>query len=344
MPNLHRDSRPLCALTIMVMLLGLLSVGAQQPPPPPQVSLGNSGAFNLSLTVTNKTGQAVAALRKEDIRVLEDGKPQDIVGFAPQTDKPLSIAILLDMSISQEKVIPVAKSVAREFVDSVIHSGRDSVGVVTFTGEAKVEQELTTNQELARQAIDRVKFEQPPGYVTSGMIAGSKGRIIPPVMNPDPSQVVPGSTAIWDTILFTSEKLSLPAPGDTRRVIILLTDGNDTSSKRKVNDAAKAAIKSGVAVYSIGIGDEYYGGTSEDDLRKLAERTGGRAFFPKKVKDLQAVFAEIEQALRSQYVISYSSTGKKTGDKMRKIEIELVNPELRRQGLQLSYQQGYFTR
>jgi VWFA-related protein len=129
-----------------------------------------------------------------------------------------------------------------------------------------------------------------------------------------------------------------------RRVIVLFTDGHDTSSTLTLDKAAKIALKSGVVVYSIGLGDDYYGGTNKEVLRKISERTSGRAFFPKKMTDLKAAFAEIEEELRSQYLISYSSSNRKTDDRMRKIKIEIVNPELRKGSLQLSYQQGYFTR
>jgi VWFA-related protein len=126
--------------------------------------------------------------------------------------------------------------------------------------------------------------------------------------------------------------------------VVIFTDGQDTSSKLTLDEAARIALKSGVVVYSIGLGDPYYGGINEGLLRKISERTSGRAFFPEKVTEIQSAFAQIGEELLSQYLISYSSSNTKMDDKMRKIKIEIVNPELRKQGLQLSYQQGYFTR
>jgi VWFA-related protein len=246
---------------------------------------------------------------------------------------------MLDMSVSQENVIPIAKRVSQEFVDAIVRQGKDNVGIITFSGEAKLEQELTGNMDEVRRAIERVAFEPPKGYVK-----GVGKIVMGPPPKRDPAQVLPGSTAVWDAVGFASEKVGLQSSAEARRVIIIFTDGNDTSSSLHLNEAAERAIKSGVAVYSIGIADQYFGGTSESDLRKISERTGGRAYFPKKVKDLRAALAEIERELRSQYLVSYSSTATKSRDKMRKIKIELVNPELRKRGLQLSYQQGYFTR
>jgi hypothetical protein len=97
-----------------------------------------------------------------------------------------------------------------------------------------------------------------------------------------------------------------------------------------------------VVVFTIGIGDTSRGGIEAAPLRKVAERTGGRLFLPKTFDDLPSVLVEIEQELRSQYSVSYLSTSKKGGGKMRKIKIEIVNPEMRKRKLQLSHAQGYF--
>jgi VWFA-related protein len=330
MSRLHRNVRRSAALFILLVLLNLLPISAQQ------ASSSDGTAVNLLVTAIDKNSkQFVMTLRKEDVRVLEDGIQQDITDFKQQTDKPLSMVIMLDTSMSQEKILPIAKQVSREFVDSFIRPGVDSVGVITFTGASTLEQELTRELLQVHQAIERIEFKPPAGYVGGGMVKGKPAQA-------STDQLLHGSTAIWDAIGFASEKIGAQASVDTRRVIILITDGEDTSSKRTLNDAAEIAIKDGAVIYSIGIGDEYYGGTNEGLLRKISERTAGRAFFPKKMKDFQAAFSEIEQALRAQYLISYSSVSKKPLNKMRKIRIEIVNPELRKQGLQLSYQQGYF--
>jgi VWFA-related protein len=331
MAYLHRNTRINAALLTACALLSLLPTSAQQ------ASSSDSNPVSLLFTAIDKRKQFITTLRAEDIRVLEDGVQQEIIGFKQQTDKPVSIVFMLDMSRSQEKVIPSAKLVSRKFVDSIIHPNRDSVAIISFSDEAKLEQELTGDLQQIRQAINHLKFIPPEGYIGGGQI----------VTKPTASgakQQTQGGTAIWDAISFALEKVSIRASDNSRRVIILLTDGHDTVSKLKLSEAVEQAIKANVVVYSIALSDDYYGGTEESQLRKVSERTGGRAFFPKKVKDLQAVFAEIEQELRSQYLISYSSASKKTDNKIRKVKIEIVNPEVRKQGLQLSHQQGYFTK
>lgn len=317
---------------LLLLLLCLMPASAQQ------TSSGNGSQVALLLTVIDKQSKKfVTTLGKEDVRVVEDGAPQIITDFKQQTDKPLSLIIMLDMSVSQEKIIPVAKQVSREFIDAIISQGRDRVGVVSFMREAKFEQELTLDLKAAHQAIERLEFIPPTGYVSGGMVTSK-----PSTDNTD--QQFAGSTAIWDTINTVSENIGSQPADNRRRLIVLFTDGQDTSSKLTLERAAKMALKSGVVVYSIGLGDNYYGGINKDVLRKISERTSGRAFFPKKMTDVQGAFAEIEEELRSQYLISYSPSNRKVDDRMRKIKIEIVNPELRKRGLQLSYQQGYFTR
>lgn len=295
MSHPERDARSRSALLIVLMLLsGLLPASAQQ------TSSDTGSPVGIRLTVVDKQSKKfINTLRQEDVRVLEDGVPQIITDFKQQTGKPLSIVIMLDMSMSQEKIIPVAKQVSREFVDSIITSGKDSVGVVSFTGAAKFEQELTNDLREVQQAIARLKFIPPSGYV-SGI-----GFPLPSKATKD--QQMQGTTAIWDAVSLASEKFGAEASANLHRVVILFTDGHDTSSKQTLNEAVKVALEAGVVVYSVGFGDEYYGGINKDVLRKISERTSGRAFFPKKITDVQAAFAEIEQELRTQYFISYSS-------------------------------------
>jgi VWFA-related protein len=328
MTHLQKNARTRILLIIMCMSLRLLSSSAQQ------VSSGDSSAVNLSLTVMDKNRQAVSTLRKEDLRVLVDGAQQEIIDFKRQTDQPLSVIVMLDMSISQERVIPAAKQVSKEFVNSVIRPDKDSVGVITFTGEAKLEQELTSDLQQVHQAIERVEFKPPPSYVSGIIITRNPPKSVT-------GQMPQGMTGLWDAVGFTAEKFGAQSPTHPRRVVILITDGQDTSSKLKLSEAAEIAIKFDVVVYSIGISDKYYGGTNDGNLKKISERTGARAFFPERVKDLRATFAEIEQQLHSQYSISLKPSGNRGNGKIPKIKIELVNPELRKQGLLLSYPQSY---
>jgi VWFA-related protein len=110
------------------------------------------------------------------------------------------------------------------------------------------------------------------------------------------------------------------------------------------SDAVNKALESETVIYAIGIGDSKQGGVDHAPLRAVAEATGGRAFFPGKDLDLKEVFAEIEQELRTQYLIAYSSTNKRRDGKYRQMRIELTSPELEKDKLLLRYRPGYFAK
>jgi VWFA-related protein len=132
--------------------------------------------------------------------------------------------------------------------------------------------------------------------------------------------------------------------GQRRRAIILLTDGYDTSSRLLRTDAINRALESETVIYAIGIGDNKAEGVDRDGLKAVADATGGRAFFPKRETDLKTAFAEIEQELRSQYLVAYSSSNKKRDGAYRQMRLEIVNSELKKEQLKLRYRPGYFAK
>jgi len=144
----------------------------------------------------------------------------------------------------------------------------------------------------------------------------------------------------------TIEQLLAKAPEGTRRAIVLLSDGDDTSSSVKKQDVIDFAVKSDVVIYSIGIRDAGFpeGKLDAGALRKISDHTGGRAFFPAQPAELHAAFAQIDQELRSQYLIAYSPTNKTRDGSYRRVKIEVVNPDLRKNKPQLLYRQGYYAK
>lgn len=296
---------------------------------------------NILFTAVDKNKRFITEMRKEDIRITEDGAQQEIFTFERQTNRPLSLAILIDTSISEERTLPAEKRAAASFVDSVIRPDKDEVAVISFTGESTLEQGLTGNVARIRRALERVEFVPPAGYIGSGTVTGP-GTGTPPISGTN--QSLAGSTAIWDSVWVTSEDVLSQTSDKTRRAIILLTDGQDTSSRKKMSEAIEQAIKNDIVIYAIGIGDVVQYGIDEGSLKKVAERTGGRAFFPDDEQELRAAFSQIELELRSQFLVAYSPTNKNRDGSFRKVQIEIVNPDLRKQSLRLNYRQGYFAR
>ena len=322
---------------------------AQPTPTPPkkedEVTLSSDDVVRVETNLTNifftaadKQKRFVSTLKREDVRVLEDGVPQEIFTFQPNSDIPLSLAVLIDCSGSEERTLPEEKGAAREFLESVLRPDRDEAAIVTFTGEVTLEQGLTGNVGRLRRAIDDVRFVPPAGYIGGGVVVGGT----PPISGTQ--QTLAGSTAIWDAIWATSNELLEGAAEHTRRAIILLTDGEDTISQVKMQEAINRALKADALIYAIGIGDRYYYGINEGALRKITEGTGGRAFFPRNERDLSEAFAQIQRDLRERYLIAYSSSNKNRDGSYRHVSIEITNAELRRENLKLNYRPGYFAK
>ncbi len=315
-----------------------LAAQAQTPQQDVDVIRTETDLTNLLFTVTDKNNLYLTTIQQNDVRVIEDGVPQTLFTFQRETDRPLAIAFLIDVSISEERMLPDEKAAARTFIENVIRSSKDQAAIIPFEGYAHLEQPLTRDVLGIYRALERVEVAFP-AYLGSappiGGVASGPGTIAPPRE---------GSTAIWDSIAVTCRNVLARSQGQRRRAIILLTDGQDTSSRLPRNTAVDQAIQSDTVIYAIGIGDKRYEGVNKGTLNSVAERTGGRAFFPKKQDDLKAAFAEIERELRSQYLVAYSSTNKRRDGAFRKMTIEITNPELNKEGLKLRYRPGYFAK
>jgi VWFA-related protein len=343
-------------LLTIAALFGFDAVNAQQMPPSPKpqtvspsptppveeapvedddIIKIDTEVVNVLFTAQDKSRRLLTTLKQSDVRIVENGQPQEIVAFSRQVDLPLSLAILIDTSASQERTLPEEKAAAMSFVESVIRPAKDEVSVISFTGEATLEQGMTNNITRLRRAIDNVKFVGPSGYIGGGVVVGT-----PPISGRN--QATQGSTAIWDAIWVTATEVLGPAPEKTRRAIILLSDGVNTYGQKKLDEAVQAAQKSEAVIYSIGIGDNFYDGVDRGALNKISERTGGRAFYPRDEAELREAFRQIQEEMRSQYLIAYEPANQKRDGSYRKISIELVNPEMQKQKVKLTHREGYF--
>jgi VWFA-related protein len=301
---------------------------------------------NLLFTASDKNNRFITTLKEEDLRLIEDGVPQKLLTFQRETDRPLALAFLIDVSASEERTLPHEKAAARSFIETVIQSSKDQAAIIAFTGSAFLEQGLTRDVFSLYRALERVEVALP-NYLGSGRpisgIATGPGMAAPPRE---------GTTAIWDAIYVTASELLASTPGrkdpqapvQRRRAIILLTDGWDTSSRVARSEAVNRVLEAETVIYAIGIGDNKHEGVDKGALNALAASTGGRAFFPKKEVDLKTAFAEIEQELRSQYLIAYSSTNKKRAGAYRRMRLEVTNPDLQKAQLKLRYRPGYFAK
>jgi VWFA-related protein len=323
------------AALVVVLITTVLNVRAQKPDEDDVVRV-DTDVTSLLFTATDKQRRFITTLRQQDIRILEDGVPQTLFTFQQETDRPLSIALLIDVSASEERTLPDEKAAARSFIETIIQSKKDQAAIIPFTGSAFLEQPLTRDVLSIFRALERVDVAKP-AYLGSGRVI--EGIASGPGMKATPPE---GSTAIWDALAITSTEVLAKSEGERRRAIIILTDGQDTSSRLASSEAVDRAIATETVIYAIGIGDSKQGGVDRNALKSIAERTGGYAFFPKKDVDLKTAFTEIEKELRTQYLIAYSSTNKNYNGAFRRLKVEITNPELKE--LTLRHRPGYFAK
>ena len=190
-----------------VLLIGPLTffVNGQSPTqtPPQDVDVirTETDLTNLLFTVTDKNNRYITTLQQDDIRVLEDGVPQALFTFQRETERPLSIAFLIDVSISEERTLPDEKGAARTFIEKVIRSEKDQAAIIPFEGYAHVEQPLTRDVLRIYRALEAVEIAFPAytgNAAPLGGISSGPGTIAPPRE---------GSTAIWEAVALTSRQV-----------------------------------------------------------------------------------------------------------------------------------------
>lgn len=285
-------------------------------------------------TATGKDGKSVTTLKPEDVRLTVDGRPREVLGLKRQSELPLFIAIIIDVSASQERVLPNTKLASVVFVRGVLNPGVDRAAVVTFAAESVLEQSMTDDVSKLREAIERVKLVRLPSGNFGGVLIGG-----------DPAGVDrAAATSVWDAVYLVSDEVLSRSLGTGRRAMLLVTDGVDTGSRLKLDDAVGSALQSEAVVYVMGVGDDKrYDGVDKSTLRKLAGRTGGRAFFPKKVDEITSIFQQISQELLSQYVVTFADPSAARDGSFHKVKLELVNSALRSQGAELAYPEGFYS-
>src|SRR5881397_776269 len=286
---------------------------------------------NVLFTVLNRRNKLVPELEKSDFKIWDDKFPQEIRYFSKQSDLPLRIGMLLDTSNSIRDRIKFEQDASINFLFSVLRRNKDEAFVMTFDDEPQIIQPFTNDAGALRDQITRTR-------------AG-------------------GGTAIYDAIYDACVKeLSHPPrpPGDqpdiVRRVMILISDGDDNLSTHTRSEAIEMAQRTSVVIYTIStstqwvslsqtdpnkLSDSKYNLTGGDKiLQELAEETGGRAFFPYHVDDLDQSFQDIGDELRNQYSIAYLPTNYVVDGRYHKIRIEVPDHK----GYQVRARRGYFAR
>jgi VWFA-related protein len=294
---------------------------ASTPPQSAPTITSTTGLVHLVATVMDHHHEFVTNLDQSDFRVLEDGSVQEIRYFGRETDLPLRIGILLDTSNSIRPRLEFEKEAALDFLQSVIRRNKDQAFLMTFDNEPEVIQDFTGDLALLTDAIRKQR-------------AG-------------------GGTALNDAIYRAAEKLSNPPlpkgpNNEVRRVLVVISDGDDNLSDHALSEAVEAALRSEAAIYCVSTNTDWLSISGDKPkkihlepgdqvLEKFADQSGGRVFYPYKVEDLAQSFIDIGNELRSQYFIAYAPGNAEANGKYRKIEVQTD-----RKGLDVRTRRGYY--
>jgi VWFA-related protein len=266
------------------------------------ISLGGGGGFagsvdvelvELPVTVLDDRGTPVLGLAQKDFTAVEDGATVELEGFGTTAELPLSLALAVDTSGSMTEIFPQVQEAVAGFAEGLLEEG-DEVLLVRFAWDATVDLEWT---------------DDPKGLTA---------RL---------EQVVPeGGTSLHDAVVRSLEQFR---GRRGRQALVLLTDGEDTTSRTGWSIALRYAHTMRIPIFPIGLGVGKLDFSSRRSLKELADETGGEAFYPKKVEELPEVYARIAELLRSQYLLWYRSPSEKPPEEFRKVEVTTDRPDVK---------------
>lgn len=282
---------------------------------------------NILATVRDGKGGLVKDLGKDDFILEEDGKRRTIRYFSQQTDLPLTVGLLVDTSVSQERLIGEEQRAAGQFFSQVLRLDKDLAFLISFDINIELLQDLTASQRLLETALSELQVE-------------SSGRGMHP--GPVPSSGRPVGTALFDAVFLASDEMLKRQVG--RKAVVLISDGMDYGSRVSREEAIEASHKSDVVVYGVRYYDRgfYYrqggfGGGGSGALKKMARETGGNVFEVSRKRTLRQIFDEIQNELRSQYSIGFSPERGSDESGLREISLRT-----RRKGLKVQARTGYY--
>lgn len=290
----------LAALSVCTALV----VVAQQQQETPTFSVGIN-VVNILANIMDKHGAIINDLEQPDFTILEDGRPQVIKYFARQTDLPLTLGLLVDTSMSQERVLDAERAASFRFLDQVLRENKDQIFVTQFDSAILTRQELTSSYRDLNNALTEVNTP------TRRELENGGGR----------------GTKLFDCIVQASNEIMAKQHG--RKALILLTDGDDNDSDATLANSIEAAQKADTLIFSINFSDAGIGhGAGQSALQHLARETGGGYFEVSKKQNIDQIFNTIQDELRSQYSLGFVSDKPATIGEFRKLQLKVDRPGL----------------
>ncbi|MEP6960582.1 MAG: VWA domain-containing protein [Acidobacteriota bacterium] len=279
---------------------------------------GGVDLVNVLCTVRGKNGALLGSLEKSDFKVFEDGKEQEIKYFTKETNVPLTIGLLVDVSGSMDTLIPTERRAGGQFFNEVLRKD-DLAFIISFGKDSELLQDSTNSLRLLQRGLDDLKLNAPVGMNRPGPV--------PTIQNQ-------AGTVLYDAVYLAAEDRLRKEAG--RKVIVLITDGEDTGSKTSRQEAIEAAQKSDVIIYSI-FYSAGFGSGNEGVLKRMSEETGGRVFQVDRRLNLADIFKQIQDEMRTQYSVSYSPANTIKDGGFRKLEFKMANKDYKVQA-----RKGYY--
>lgn len=303
---------------------------AKQEPQKPDEDLGDPikvdvDVVNVYSSVRNKQNNIVTNLSKEDFDLAEDGQKQTIKYFTRESDLPLTIGLLIDVSGSQINLIEQERRAGGQFFSSVLRK-KDMAFLIQFGADTELLQDLTGTPRLLQDGLRRLK----PNMGMSGVHPG-----------PVPTMSKQRGTVLFDSVYVASKDMLSHEVG--RKALVIITDGEDFGSTENERTAIEAAQKADAIIYGILYADrQFYGSMNvgfggAGVLRHMAEDTGGHMFQVDRKTTLESIFDQIQQEMRSQYLIGYTPTNGKRDGGYRKIDLKLRDKDLK-----VQVRKGYY--
>ncbi len=263
---------------------------------------------NVVFSVLDKKGKAITDLGQEEIRVLENDTQQKITNFTRETDAPLTIALLIDSSNSIRTQFKVEQEAAIDFFHTTVRRRQDRAMLMSFDSTVDILQPFADDADLLTKAVRRLKTG--------------------------------GGTKMFDAIQLACQE-HLKKERGRRRVLILIGDGDDNMSFETLDSTLEIAQRADVSIYAISTNTSGFFGMespkNDKILKRLADETGGRAFFPAKIDEMAMDFQEISQELRNQYSVAYRSEDRTRDGSFRSIKINTI-----RRDVKLNHRKGYY--
>jgi VWFA-related protein len=309
--------------TLFIALFAAAAL-AQDLPEPIKVDVN---VVNMLASVRDKKGALINTLQKDDFKLYEDGQLATIKYFTKETDLPLTIGLLVDVSGSQANLIEIEKRAASEFFRQVLHK-KDVAFVISFGADSELLQDITSSPRLLQEGLDRLRLNAGTGGFSRG---------------PVPTASQARGTVLYDAVSLAATDRLTKEVG--RKVIVLITDGVDQGSTYSIKQAIEAAQKADSVIYSIYYVDPSaysgrgfgFGGGGEGYLKTMSDETGGRVFRVDRGHSLQDAFTQLQEEMRSQYAIGWTPTSDRRDGSYHKTDLRLADKNLKVQA-----RKGYY--